>query len=278
MSRTRYSEPVSEICMHMRRLHQPKYETTLMLTKEQIDEAAANGLEFAVDYALLTQAAALVGLRRLQQARRVLKQLETRGEACSPNVAGNVTIVHARLRIAARDLKGAAVLMEQDLPPRAPPGLRGEFVGYRGLICAARGREADAKDAFVEAERHSRYVDAIAINTMGRAILTLAVEGDESIVIRAVRNVVAMGQLDVVITACRAFSGLIRTCSSDTKLARALSDALFASRDVSLGRSGWANHASRTPAKRRTFAKRERGLRTNRAGTYKPGDRQGPVY
>jgi ATP/maltotriose-dependent transcriptional regulator MalT len=215
-----------------------QYEKTLRLTEEQIAEATSNGLEFAVDYALLTRAAALVGLRRLKHAQRVLKELETRGDACSPNVLGNVTIAHARLRIAAGDLKGAALLMEQDPPLLSPPGLRGEFVGYRGLICAALGHAADAKEAFVEAERHARYVDAIAINTMGNAILTLALSADASTALRAVGNVVTMGQLDVVVTACRAFPELVRVCSADTKLARVLSDVLFASRDVSLGRNG----------------------------------------
>jgi DNA-binding CsgD family transcriptional regulator len=128
--------------------------------------------------------------------------------------------------------------MEQDPPPLAPPGLIGEFLGYRGLICAAQGRVDAAKDALQEAEGHARYVDAIAINSMGRAILRLAVEADTSAALRAVNDVVAMGQLDVVITACRAFPQLVRACSADTKLARALSDALFASHDVSLGRSG----------------------------------------
>jgi ATP/maltotriose-dependent transcriptional regulator MalT len=215
-----------------------QYEKALSLTSEQIDEATANGLEFAVDYALLTRAAALVGLRRLLQARRVLNQLETRADAYSANVAGNVTILHARLRITAGDLSGAAVLMEQDPPPFAPPALRGEFVGYRGLIWAAQGDAAHAKQAFTDAERHSRYVDAVAINVMGRAILQVAAKAERSTAINAVGNVVTMGQLDVVITACRAFPELVRVCATDAKLARALSDALFASRDISLGRSG----------------------------------------
>ena len=251
-----------------------QYEKTLTLTSEQIDEATANGLEFAVDYALLTRAAALVGLRRLKQAQRVLRELETRGDACPPNVLGNVTILHARLRIAAGDLKGAAVLMEQDPPPLAPPGLIGEFFGYRGLIWAAQGNVDVAKDALLEAERHARYVDAIAINTMGRAILALAVEADTSTALRAVENVVTMGQLDVVITACRAFPELVRACSTDTKLARALSDALFASRDVSLGRSGGLAMPRELRPSEGLSAKRKRSLRIDCAGTNESRDRR----
>ena len=213
------------------------YEKALELTKVQIEEASATGLEFAVDYALLTRAASLIGLRRLFQARRVLNELETRGAAGSANLAGNVTILHARLRIAAGDLNGAAVLMQPD-PPPGPPGLRGEFVGYRGLIWAAQGRAANAKLAFTEAEAHSRYVDAISINKMGRAILAVATGADKSTAVHAVNEVVMMGQLDVVMTACRAFPGLVRACATDANLAQVLSDILFASRDVSLGRSG----------------------------------------
>jgi LuxR family maltose regulon positive regulatory protein len=215
-----------------------QYDRGLEIVGRQIDEARAAGLEFAVDYALLSRSSALIGLRKLLPAQRTLEDLQRRASSTSANIAVNITLCSARLRIAAGDLAKAAVLLQADPPASLPRALRGEFAAYRGLVHACMGRTNEAEDAFAGALAQSRYIDAAAVTALGRTIVVLHAAKEDATVaaIETVRRVLEQGHADAVITACRAYPPLAKACATDGRLGQVLSKLFFDSRDVSLGR------------------------------------------
>jgi len=215
-----------------------QYDRGLEIADRQIEEARAAGLEFAVDYALLSRSSALIGLRKLLPAQRTLEDLQRRGSSTSANVAVNITLCSARLRIAAGDLAKAAVLLQADPPASLPRALRGEFAAYRGLVHACLGRTNEAEDAFADALAQSRYIDAAAVTALGRTIVALHAAREDATVaaIETVSHVLEQGHADAVITACRAYPPLAKACATDNSLGQPLSKLFFDSRDVSLGR------------------------------------------
>src|SRR5206468_13037250 len=66
-------------------------------------EAERTGLDFAIDYALLSKAAAYAGIRAIGSAQDAIRTLENRG--ASPHVRANLAMVKARVKIAAGDLE-----------------------------------------------------------------------------------------------------------------------------------------------------------------------------
>jgi DNA-binding CsgD family transcriptional regulator len=215
-----------------------QYDRGLEIVERQIEEARAAGLEFAVDYALLSRSSALIGLRKLLPAQRTLEDLHRRASSTSANIAVNITLRNARLRIAAGDLPKAAVLLQADPPASLPRALRGEFAAYRGLVRACLGRANEAEEAFAVALAYSRFIDAAAVTALGRTIVALhAATGDATVgAIETVSEVLAQGHADAVITACRAYPPIAKACASDDSLGQTLTTLFFDSRDVSLGR------------------------------------------
>jgi LuxR family maltose regulon positive regulatory protein len=215
-----------------------QYNRGLDLVRRQIEEAQAAGIEFAVDYALVARASALIGLRRLLPAQRTLEDLQRRPSSSSANIAANITLCSARLRIAAGDLHRAATLLEADPPESVPRAQRGELLAYRGLVNAALGQRAAAEEAFSLALTQSRYIDARTLAALGRTVIAIHAETADATrkAIDTTSEVLLQGHADAIITACRAYPPLANACATDGSLRRALTKLFFNSRDVSLGR------------------------------------------
>lgn len=213
------------------------YQRTLALCGEQLAEAESSGLDFVTDHALLSRAAALIGLRKLGEAQRTLNEVQRRMDDAQTNVAVNHALMTARLRLSVTDFEGAAIHLERDISEYLPRALRGEFLAYRGLVRAVSGDEHGAKRTFADALRTSRYIDARAIAALGRAILALraGVRDAETQAARVLQQTVNT-HADAVVAACRAFPALASVGAAQPAVASALRDVLLASRDIDIGR------------------------------------------
>jgi ATP/maltotriose-dependent transcriptional regulator MalT len=215
-----------------------RYERGLTLTDELLAEARSTGLDFAVDHALVTRAAALVGLRKLSAARRTLGELDDRADHASGHVLANAQIQEVRLRIASGDLLRASALLEREPSESVSHALNGEFLAHRGLVLAALGETRRAQDAFQAATFQQRYIGVRFLCDLGGAIIALQ-HGERDADERCAAALMRTGDegyFDSIVTAARAFPELVRAGSTSESCARILTLVLSASSDIDLGR------------------------------------------
>jgi LuxR family maltose regulon positive regulatory protein len=216
-----------------------RYTQAIELTRSQLDEALAEGLTFARDYAYVTQSAALIGLRQMGAAQRLLQALE-KSDNASSFVAAEVVLKSARLRATAGDIGRAEQLLRVSPPQDIPRALLGEWLAHRALFLAAAGSASDARSVIDEALSTSRYIDAVHVSGAAEAILKLQVKKGrqgKALAQRLIRSLFARGHLDVVVIACRVFPDLARVAADDWRI-RSMLTRLFAdSHDADLGKA-----------------------------------------
>jgi DNA-binding NarL/FixJ family response regulator len=181
----------------------------------------------------LTKAGALIGLRQIARARDVLREMDRRATD-NEHIRRNIAFQHARLKLAGRDVGGAALVLAAP-PPSMPFALSGEFHAMRALVAAAQD---DAEQAALElkaATEASRYEEVKAYVVLTRAILRGNSRRAPSIAADAVSVTLESGTEDAVVTACRAVPRLAELAVRGGA-ANAL-EALFSrSHDKDLGR------------------------------------------
>jgi ATP/maltotriose-dependent transcriptional regulator MalT len=232
-SRTNYFNVFAHVLVGL-----SQYDAALVLIDQLVDEARASGLDFPIDHALLTKAAALSGARRFADAQRALTELEQRPAIASPHVSANANLQRARLRIGLGDLKTAGILLAERSPELTSTALQRELLAHRGLLLAASGQTRDARAALSEAALRPGYIGATALADVGWAIVAIQErKGDaEVIAANAIRANFRIGHFDSVVVACRAFPDLAIAASHETDAADILTMILTQAHDRDLGR------------------------------------------
>jgi ATP/maltotriose-dependent transcriptional regulator MalT len=220
-------------------LYTGRYAEAIELTENQLEEALAEGVTFARDYAHVTRSAALVGLRQLGAAQRLLHLLEKSANASS-FVAAEIVLISARLKATAGDISRAEQLLRAPPPREIPRALLGEWLAHRALFQAALGLLGDARTAIDEALTASRYIDAVHVSRIAEAVVDMqGKKGRHGKVSaqRSVKSLLASGHLDVVVMACRVFPELAQVAADDSGI-RSILICLFAeSHDTDLGKA-----------------------------------------
>lgn len=213
------------------------YDDAAKAADEQVREAKEAGLEFALDHGLVTKAAALIGLRKLLEARRVLDHLARRSAASSINVRSNALVQAVRLRLALQDMEGARNLLERDPPGSLPASFLGEFFCHRGLVLAATGQLDAALRSLAHGRSLSDRIDTADLTELATAIVSLQIDAEAATrdVVSAIRAASARGNIDALVTASRAYPRLVEV-GARTDARKILLDALIASHDSGLGR------------------------------------------
>jgi ATP/maltotriose-dependent transcriptional regulator MalT len=216
------------------------YELALQLARQQSTEAETNGLDFVLDHSLLSQAAALIGLRNFRAAESVITQLERRSTTSTAYIVRNTNVMRARLRIGVGDLERAEILLRRRAG--ASQIIWPEQDAYHGLVLASLGQTEKARERLSACENPA--------STAGYSLHTAAIAGLAKVVVDLSRGAedaaqsgrdaldrsLKTGLVDAVVTACRAYPELARTGGQDTRLANSLTEAFIASRDIDLGR------------------------------------------
>jgi DNA-binding CsgD family transcriptional regulator len=217
-----------------------EYERSLELSDLQIEVARSSGLDFAADHALLTRASALIGLRRMGLAQRLLRDLESRNEPPSGFIVNGTRLQSARLRATVGDLHGAEILLRDPLPEDLPHASRGENLAVRGLYLAAMGRASAARAAIREARAASTYIDTQGLCELALVISNLREEPAAKIgpdVHSTLLQIIKLGQVDPLVFACRVYTPLAACTTSSESLANAMTKIFTNSRDIALGRA-----------------------------------------
>lgn len=237
-----------------------RYEQVLQLARRLSEEAERNGLGFALDHAVIQRVRALIGLRRLLEAQRLIEELRRRETSLADHAATNAVIQHVRLRVARGDLCGARAILRHDPPVTLNPGIRGEFAAYRGLVLASVGDIEEAEEAIQAAVATSSVVGAKTLARLASAVVALHRNADDRPAAReALRYVLDVGCFDAVITACRAYPPLAKAGAADATLARTLTQAFVGSRDFDLGRQAGVD-MPRELRRREVLSRRERDV------------------
>lgn len=213
-----------------------RYDQALDLAQQQITEAAASGVDFALDHGLLRRASAEIGLRTLRSAQRTLAELRNRSASASYYILRNTNLQAVRARIAIGDLGRAEVLLRQRVGQIRRPWP--EQLAYRGLVLAALGQVGAGEQLLLHAQREADSFDASAITRLGLAVIALQKDRSEgeAIVKETLSHAIEFGHLDAIVTTCRVLPELASVAACDHTLNQALTELFVTSRDIDLGR------------------------------------------
>jgi ATP/maltotriose-dependent transcriptional regulator MalT len=215
-----------------------EYGVALERAERQISDARSSGLEFAADYALATKAGALIGLRQIGKARRVLQQLEARVDSASGHLAAQVSLKTARMKVASGDVERAEIVLRRDPPHGLSKAFEGEWFATKAVLLAALGRLEDAEVALRAALQLTAIGDAKHLGNLARIILGLQGKSGTGEPFReSLTRVVKQGHLDDVVFASRAYPDLARLGAKDPAMRGELTRIFANSRDIGLGRA-----------------------------------------
>jgi DNA-binding CsgD family transcriptional regulator len=233
MLRTNYLNLLATLCCY-----RAEYERSLEIVEQLMAEASEAGLEFVVDHAMVTRAAAQTGLRRFAAAQRTLQDLSGRSSTASTFVLGQAALKSAYLKAAAANLAAAERILRDESPASYPASAVGEWLGARALILAAAGHIEEARMCVAETFATSSYLDAANLARLAEAIAVVreGAPAAEGHVQRVIERLLDAGHFDAVVLACRAYPPIIQAVATSQTGSRRLAKVLSASRDFNLGR------------------------------------------
>jgi DNA-binding CsgD family transcriptional regulator len=176
--------------------------------------------------------------------------------AASTHVRDNTGLLEVKLKIAAGDSETAAALLEREPDPRRT-NFRGELLGYRALLAAARGDHPATDELIRESRSCTKFGEPRALAALARAIVDAQLghaERTERILVELLRA----GMRDPVVTAYRLYPSLLEFGTRNRSAAAIFMDVLNCSRDYDLAkRAGLAIPRERRPRAKLTPRERE---------------------
>jgi ATP/maltotriose-dependent transcriptional regulator MalT len=213
-----------------------QYEQALSATSDALAEGNEAGLQFVIDYGLLQQAAAYIGMRRLRQAQHALDELHRRASAASHFVLTNVALQRARLAIAAGDVQRATALIASQSIQGERPAFRGEVRGYKAILAAASGQIDEAENVLRGDDGAFGFVESRALREVARAIIAIQREEPSREPVATLTQLVNGGNADAVVTGYRTYPSLARKAVG-TDVHMQVMNLLAGSRDYDIARA-----------------------------------------
>jgi DNA-binding NarL/FixJ family response regulator len=211
-----------------------QYEEGLEQLNALISVTENYGIEFAVRFAQLNRAMALVGLRRFAPAARTLSSLERQvREGSDGYFVGNLAVQRARLYASLGELDRALDLLSFGPPENVASAIRGEFFGWKAVLTAAVGDSAQAKSLAAAAGHVSRGLETRTLALLAEAIVALKDERREMAASR-LRIAIDTSVWDPIVIAIRAAPHLGQFIANQPEWRAWLQRLLVASRDASL--------------------------------------------
>ncbi|HVM56353.1 MAG TPA: LuxR C-terminal-related transcriptional regulator [Gaiellaceae bacterium] len=214
-----------------------RYTEALDAGSEALAEAEAQEIGFAITVSLLTQARALVGLRRFAHARRALDRAALRLRTEHDFWASaELCVNEARLQISLGDLDRARDHLTFDPDQRVYLCMRSEHYAYKALVEAARGLPAQA-EKWVGIALQSIQIESRAVAWLVEDMLSLLERDYAEGPLPGVERVIEAGYLDAIVLACRAQPRLTQQIARDDVHRDALTALLLSSSDRQLARA-----------------------------------------
>ncbi|MGH2934362.1 MAG: LuxR C-terminal-related transcriptional regulator [Gaiellaceae bacterium] len=212
-----------------------RYEESLRASMQLIGEGEVSGLQFAVDHGMLRQIGALIGLRQLGRAQRMIDELRRRTR--TDFVEDNLGLHLVRLAIASGDLSRAATLLRGQSRSRRP-AFRGELAGYKGIVLASVGDLDGAREALRTDNLGLQFVESTALAQMTRTILAVRTNETDRGLFDSLSLLMEQGNIDALVIACRAYPPLVAHLAARQETRDTLVGVLGRSRDRDIARAG----------------------------------------
>jgi len=215
-----------------------KYQESLKSLAELTRVAEACGIGFPLRYAQLYSASAHIGLRRFVTADRALSALEREiRDQPGSYFHGYLPIQRARLYASLGDLRRALDVLALGPVANSSRGLRGEFMGWKGLIQSACGEFDLALELAGEARKCSRGLEAEALAYTTQAIVALGTNAFDETTDTFIAKAIETGAWDCILIAVRAVTALGRHIARERTTGDWLRRILVSSSDPSLAAS-----------------------------------------
>ncbi|MGH2972282.1 MAG: LuxR C-terminal-related transcriptional regulator, partial [Gaiellaceae bacterium] len=210
-----------------------RYAEALAIANDALQEGREAGLEFVVDHALIRQAGACNGMRRLGGARSAIDALERRSASASDYVLSHIVLERTRSALAVGDFQLAQTLLATQRES-VRPGFRSEIRGYEAILLAASGEVDRALDTLGDSETYAAYVEGAALAEVTRAIAEVVSNEPERALV-VLGRLFERGEVDAVVTGYRIHPNLARVALG-TSLQAQMTALLIRSRDFDLAR------------------------------------------
>jgi DNA-binding NarL/FixJ family response regulator len=199
--------------------------------------AVSNAIAFALPYAQIHRARALVGLRRFAPATRTLSMLEREMED-DPRGSfhGEFQMQRARLYASVGDVERASAALSLGPPARMPRTGRSEFLGWQAVLSAIAGDSDLANARARDARNAGRGLEAGTLSLLAEAVNAVR-DGRRQEAVRLLGGVIASGVCDPLVIAVRAAPDLGMFIAEQWKWRPWFQRLLAASRDASLAAS-----------------------------------------
>jgi ATP/maltotriose-dependent transcriptional regulator MalT len=211
-----------------------RYQESLKFVDSLTRVAESCGIEFAISYAQINRAKALVGIRRFGGASRMLSMLQRRmQEQQSSFFLGNLPVERARLYASVGDPARALEVLSLGPVEQLTTAERGEYLGWQAVFHAVAGDAAQAQTLAANARITSRGLEVTALSSLAEAVVALEA-GDTAMTVARLRSVIDSGVWDPVVIATRAKPAIGAFIADGTEWRGWLQRLLESSCDTSL--------------------------------------------
>jgi len=197
------------------------YDESLLTARILLRDATEHRLEPVLPYGFATEAVALAGLRRFDEA---LAAAELSGHESrrlhDPSGSVNAYAMRIRILLQAGEVAEACATEPPDVDG-AQPSIAGESVGSRALALATMARVGEAMSLAEASIAGTRGLEAAALYDAVRAVCSIKLRAPDMIeqCVLLLRRALDLGAPDLVVTAYRANPGLLSVllASSDVR-------------------------------------------------------------
>lgn len=212
-----------------------RYEESLAAANRVLELAEQSGVDFIAWHGLMSQARALIGLRRVGPAQRKLAELEqTLRRRSDFFLTTNLAIEKARLFVTIGDLERALAALEGSFEVRLERGVVGQALGFRAFLYSALGRLDEWSDDARKSELASRSLHGRGFVNVAACLAERAAGRKR---VDGIDRLLACESKDAVVMAYRASPALMEEIGRSPRRQDFLV-LLRASRDAALARRG----------------------------------------
>ena len=192
------------------------------------------GIAFAISYAQINRAKALIGMRKFGPASRTLSALQRRMQDQPGSFfLGTIPVERARLYASVGDLDRALEVLSPGPVEHLSKAGRGDYLGWQAVLSAAAGDAERAQTLAAETRLTSRGLEAVVLSSVAVAVVALG-EGDTATAAARMRSVIDSGIWDPVVIAVRAAPAIGGFIAKEARWRGWLQRLLSASCDTAL--------------------------------------------
>jgi LuxR family transcriptional regulator, maltose regulon positive regulatory protein len=207
-------------------VYELQYEGALERADRLLAEIDDLQLAFAVPHARCGRAMALIGLRRLDEARREIPA--DRIIEADAHLSMHAATLRARIEALEGRLDLAVAQLAVRLPRAPVRSMVGEHRATQAVLAAAGGRADDAARFAAEAREQTKSVEAIVLADCALAVAAVMTQtsDQDAVAARAFETASSRSNLDGWLFAARIFPPLVRATLRNEHLRRRVAEAL----------------------------------------------------